>query len=45
MLTEKQKVNIAKLSNKDLKEILDICLEGLGVESWIHLIIKKAVHH
>lgn len=31
MITNKQKENILKLSNNDLKEILYICIEGLGV--------------
>ena len=31
MLTEKQKINISKLDNESLKEILDIWIEELGV--------------
>ncbi len=30
-MTEQQKDNISKLSKEDLKELLDICIEELGV--------------
>ena len=31
MITEQQKANLYKLSNQDLKTILHICIERLGV--------------